>query len=335
MIRHISRILLVSAAAAFGAAGAANAQPVTIKLAWTVMPAELAPILLEAGVAKHHGTSYKLEPVLFRGTSLMVSALASGDINVAGLGYAAFSAAVQNAGMTDLRIFADDMQDGAFGHFSAPFLVRKEDPFKTIKDLKGKVLAVNAFGSGSDTALRGLLRQNGMDDKKDVTIIETSFSNMEAMLREKKVDLISGVLPFAEFPSLREFARVIHTREEVFGPTQTVVWAAHEKFLKDNRKAMVDFMEDTIRAIRWYMDPANQAKAIEIVARYSKQPPERFGTWLFTKKDYYRSPDAVPNMKAMQSNIDTEHKLGFLKSPLDLSKFVDLTIVEEANKRLR
>ena len=50
-----------------------------------------------------------------------------------------------------------------------------------------------------------------------------------------------------------------------------------------------------------------------------KAPPERFD-WLFTKKDYYRNPDMLPDLKALQANIDLTHQLGFIKAPLDVSE---------------
>jgi sulfonate transport system substrate-binding protein len=65
-----------------------------------------------------------------------------------------------------------------------------------------------------------------------------------------------------------------------------------------------------------------------------KAPPERFD-WLFTKKDYYRNPDMLPDLKALQANIDLTHQLGFIKAPMDVSKYTDLTMVQDAAKRLK
>jgi NitT/TauT family transport system substrate-binding protein len=66
----------------------------------------------------------------------------------------------------------------------------------------------------------------------------------------------------------------------------------------------------------------------------TKAPPERFG-WLFTKQDYYRNPDMLPDINALQSNIKTTHDLGFIKAPLDVTKYTDLSLVQEAAKRLK
>ena len=97
---------------------------------------------------------------------------------------------------------------------------------------------------------------------------------------------------------------------------------------------MVDFMEDTIRIVRWYLDPKNQKEAAEIAARITKQPAERFG-WLFTKEDYYRDPNMIPDLEALQRNVDMTKDLGFVKDSLDVKKHSDLSIVQEAAKRLQ
>ena len=65
----------------------------------------------------------------------------------------------------------------------------------------------------------------------------------------------------------------------------------------------------------------------------TKQPPERFG-WLFTKQDYYRDPDMRPNLDALQQNVDMTKDLGFVKASFDVKAHSDLSLIEEAAKRL-
>jgi sulfonate transport system substrate-binding protein len=73
---------------------------------------------------------------------------------------------------------------------------------------------------------------------------------------------------------------------------------------------------------------------MEIAGKVTKQPPERF-TWLFTKQDYFRDPDMKPNLDALQSNVKMTKELGFVKADMDIKKYADLSIIEEAAKRLK
>ena len=68
--------------------------------------------------------------------------------------------------------------------------------------------------------------------------------------------------------------------------------------------------------------------------RVTRQPPERYD-WLFTKRDTYHDPNMLPDLVALQKNVDMTRDLGFVKSSLDVKKHADLSIVEEAAKRLK
>jgi len=322
------------------ALGASAQQPVKIRAAYVVPVANWASLVFEKpGLARHQGKSYTFEAVHFQGTPQMITALANNELEVADLAFASLAIAVQNAGMDDLRVIGDEFQDGVDGYYTDEFFVLKDSPVKTVKDLKGKVVATNVAGSAVDIIMRAMLRKNGLDDRKDVSTIETAFPNMKATLLSKKADAVPGVIPFNFDPEFRAATRVLFTQKEVVGRTQMIIWAARSAFLQKNRAAMVDFMEDVIRAVRWYLDPANHKEAVEIAARVSKRPAPAFDKWLFTKNgqngDYYHDPDMKPDLKALQANIDLQHELGLDKATIDVRKHADLSIIEEAAKRLK
>jgi len=321
-------------------AGSAFAQPVKIRVAFVVPVANWASLLFEKpGLARHQGKSYTFEAVHFQGTPQMITALANNELEIADLAFASLAIAVQNAGMDDLRVIADEFQDGVDGYYTDEFFVLKDGPVRSINDLKGKVVATNVAGSAVDIIMRAALRKNGLDDRKDVNTIETAFPNMKATLISKKADAVPGVAPFSFDPELRAASRVLFTQKEIVGRTQMILWAARSGFLQKNRAAMVDFMEDSIRAARWYLDPKNHAEAVEIAARVSKRPAAGFDKWLFVKAgqngDYYRDPDMKPDLKALQANIDLQHQLGLVKASIDVARHSDLSVIEEAAKRIK
>jgi sulfonate transport system substrate-binding protein len=317
----------------FGAAQAAD--PVTIRLGYVVPISDLPSLLTEKkDLAKHLGQSYRLEITRFAGTPPMVTALASGSLDVADLAFPTLPIAIQNAGLSDLRVIADGFQDGVAGHYSNEYMVLTDGAIKTVADMKGHIVASNATGSGVDIAMRAMLHKSGLEDKRDYTVIEAPFPTMRAMLADKKVDLVSAVLPFSLDPALRKVARPLFDAHDGVGVSQFTMWTARQAFIAKNRAAMVDFMEDSLRILRWYLDPANQKEVAEICARITKQPAERFG-WAFTAKDYFRDPNLMPNLEALQHNVDLTHELGFIKSSLEVAKFSDLSLVHEAAARLK
>jgi sulfonate transport system substrate-binding protein len=316
--------------------GAAQAQqPVKIRGSWVAPVSNWASILLEKkDIAKHFGKSYVFEPVRYAGTPPMVTAIANNELEISNLAYSTLAIAIQNAGMDDLRVIADEFRDGVEGYYSQEYMVLADGPIRKAEDLKGKVVATNAMGSAVDVASRAMLRKYGLEDKRDYSVVEAPFPTLRAMLAEKKVDLIPAVLPFSLDPELRKISRTLFVQRDAIGITQMIVWTARKPFIDKNRPALVDFMEDSLRIVRWYLDPKNHKEATEIAARVTKQPAERFD-WIFTQKDAYRDPNMMPDLAALQRNLDMTRDLGFVRGAVDLKKHTDLSLVEEAAKRLQ
>ena len=84
---------------------------------------------------------------------------------------------------------------------------------------------------------------------------------------------------------------------------------------------MVDWLEDTQRILHWYMDPKNHDEVAAIAGRFVKAPPERMG-WVFTKIDQYRDPDMMPDLAALQRNVDMTKELGYAQRRASTSKHI-------------
>jgi NitT/TauT family transport system substrate-binding protein len=319
---------------AMALAAAAHAEPLKIRGAWVAPVANWASLWLQKkDLAKHFGQSYVFEPTHFAGTPPMVTAIANNEIEIGDLAFSTLPIAIANAGMDDIRVVADEFQDGAPGYRDDTYDVLADGPIKKIEDLKGKVVATNAIGSGVDVAMRAMLRKHGLEANRDYTIVEAPFPAMIAMLAEKKVNLIPAILPFALNPRYQKIARPLFSVHDAIGVSQFIVWTARKPFIDAHRAALVDFMEDSMRIERWYLDPKNHDAAAAIASQITKQPPERFG-WLFTKQDYYRNPDMLPDLDALQKNVDMTKALGFVQTTFDVKAHSDLSLVEDAAKRL-
>lgn len=332
---RLVKLALAVCALGLSAVSAAQAEPVKIRMGWVAPVANWASIVMEKkDLAQHMGKSYTLETIRFQGTPQMITAIANDELEISNLAYSSLAIAIENAGLSDIRVIADEFQDGVPGYFSQQYYVRKDSGITKVEDLKGKVIGTNGAGSAVDVAIRAMLKKHGLEDKRDYTMLEGPLPAMPAMLLEKKADLIPAVLPFALNPKLREEGKVLFEQKDALGVTQMISWNARKGFIDKNRAAMVDFMEDMLRITRWFEDPKNHAEAAGIASKITKQPPERFG-WLFTKQDCYRDPDLLPNLDALQRNIDTVQDLGFVKKKIKVSDYTDLSLVKEALARLK
>lgn len=332
--------IMLGVACALWSTGAVRAEPVRIRLSYIVPVSNWATILFQKPeLAPHLGKAYTFEAVHFQSTPTLIQALAAGELEIANLGFTTLPLAITNAHMTDLRIIADGLQDGVPGYYSDQYMVRKDSPIKTVEDLKGKVLVSNGYGSGTDIPMRIMLKKHGLDPKRDVTIIEAPIPTMPAILSEKKADLIALPRPFTANPAVRMADRTLFTQRDAMGITQLGMWVARAGFIKAHHAALLDFMEDALREERWYLDPAHHEEAVKIAVRVSKLPAPVWQSWLFRKDgqngDYYRSLDAIPDIPDLQKAIDEQVKYGYLKQRIDIRKYVDLSLIREAAKRLK
>lgn len=317
------------------AAEAAKAEPVKIRMSWVAPVANWGSLILEKkDLLSHMGKSYTLETIRFRGTPQTITAIANNELEVASLAYSSFAIAIENAGLSDLRVIGDEFQDGVPGYFSQQFYVRKDSGINKVEDLKGKIIGTNGGGSAVDVAVRAMLKKHGLEDKRDYTMLEGPLPAMPAMLLEKKADLIPAVLPFALNPKLREGGKVLFTLKDAMGQTQMIVTVARESFIKKHRAAMVDFTEDMLQVVHWYLDPKNHAEVAKIASKLTHVPADRFG-WVFTHQDCYRDADLMPDLAALQRNVETTRELGFVKKKIDVKNYADFSLLKDALARLK
>ena len=332
----MKRQLIACAVAMLLGTVGANADPLNIRISWVAVPNNLPPLFMaKPEMMQHAGKSYTVDPIRFPGTPQSVAALASGDLDIATLAPSSFALAIENAHMSDLRVIGDENQDGVPGWFTSLYFVLKDSPIKSVEDLKGKVLASNAIGGGLDIGIRAMLRKHHLDDKRDANIIEGGFPTLLPMLREHKADLVAAVPPFSFIGESAGDVRTLFTLRDAIGTSEFIFDVTRKLFIDKNRAALVDFTEDWIRAERWYLDPKNHDEAVKIVAEFTKVPAKSWTDWVFTHKDVYRDPDHRANIKALQATLDIQQQLGIQKTHIDVAKYADQSLVDDAVKRIR
>src|SRR5215216_2033238 len=159
-MRSLKLIAGLFAFALLGSGIARSADPVKIRGAWVAPVTNWASIWLEKkDLARHFGKSYVFEATRFQGTPPMITAIANNELEISNLAYSTLAIAIQNAGMDDIRVIADEFQDGVQGYCTQEYMVLADGPIKKVEDLKGKVIATNASGSAVDVAMRAMLRK--------------------------------------------------------------------------------------------------------------------------------------------------------------------------------
>ncbi len=292
--------------------GLAVAEPVEIRIQWSVTPPHLTPLipLAPKGVYRHWGKSYVVKPIRMRGSGPALQALAAGEIEFGGMSAQALTLGIKRARL-DLRVIAQVMSGGVDGYATSEYHVRKGD-ITTVKGLKGKTIAVNALGGTVDAGVRAHLGRAGLKSGRDFQLVEVRFSAMLPALISKKIDLALLVTPFNLIAQRKGKTVTLFTMRDALGATETLQWIGQAAWIKKNKQA-----------------------ASDIIAKVTKRPAKNYIGWAFTNKDNYRDPNALTNIARLQRNIDELNKLGVLPMTIDAKKYVDMSIAKEAAKRLK
>ena len=328
MTRGLYAALAVCALAAMTTA---SAEPFKLRVSYDTIPTHLAPIIFKMpDQTKYFGKDYTIDFIRFKGSSLVLQALAADQVDVGVLAFSTFATGIVNANLP-IKGIADVAQDGP--SFSTVYGVVATSPIKSVKDLKGQTIAVNAFGGAVDMAARSVLRKNGLTPERDVRIIEAGFGAMEAMTKENKIQVGSFLAPFWWKAQKDGGFRQLFQQKDGMGTTQFLFFTAKEDFIKKHRDVLVKFLADYVHGIGVVHDPKNRERVLKIMADLTQRPEAAFAQWaLLPGKDFYHDPHGLVNEKALQSNIDSLAELKMISKSFDVSKHVDNSLVTDASK---
>ncbi len=265
----------------------------------------------------------KLETEFMPGAEPLLRAIAGGSIQIGFVNYV--SVLIANSRGFDFVIIAPQnrtvpiktdrgVEDGS------PVLALEDSPVKSVKDLKGKTLAVNALYNINDLYFREWLSQNGIDPKKDVSWIEVPFPRMGPTLRGRKADAAFATEPY--FTAEREAGgiRILgfpYAEVEGGKPLEIAGYVVGRSWLEKNQ----DLVERFVRAFYKGMDYINTHtdERLAILTRHIKVNPEllkKMRQW-----DWHHPIDRA----SLQHQAELAHKWGMLDAPIDVNRFVHAT----------
>jgi sulfonate transport system substrate-binding protein len=311
---------------------AANAAPINVRYATGggIGPNEINTCVwldyMRENVLNHYGKAYTLDITYTRGSPEAAQLLAAGQVELATLASPAFATTIaKNAIPGGISIVADVYQDGHPGFATNTFFVVKDSPIKSVTDLKGKKVAINAFGSAVDIVLRVALKRAGLDPRRDVQIVEVAFANIAPAIREGRVDCGVLVIPFLPGEAAKGDLRALFTGADVLGPNSVAFMVANNKFVNEQPAVLRAIVEDYVTGLAWYYDPANREKAIEIVANFMKSSKDVLATYfLLPGKDYYRDRNGCLSVAALQKPIDAMLENQLIAERVDASKYIKM-----------
>jgi ABC-type nitrate/sulfonate/bicarbonate transport system substrate-binding protein len=212
--------------------------------------------------------------------------------------------------------------DNSFNH-----LIVQPD-IKSLSDIKGKTVVVDAINTAYAFQLYEMLRQKGLNkgDYEVKSVGGTGF-RLEAMTKDK--DMVAGMLnpPFsvrAEKAGLKDMGTAAAALGAYQGTSAFVLrtWGAA------NIDTLVKYLQAYVEGRRWGLDPKNRTEAVALLAERLKLPPDIAGLAYDSTKDDF-SPDGAIDIEGVKNvlKLRAQYEGGTPSAP---DKYLDLSYYQKA-----
>lgn len=275
---------------------------------------------LDAGIYRKHGLDVEL--IFIQSSTMSVSTLVSGDIQVANSsGGAVASAVVAGASLVMTACYINTL----------PYELVVQESVKSPEDLKGKSVGISRVGSASDVAARVLIRGLGLEPVKDVVIMQVGGpSERAAAFRTGKIvgfpsppgtiHLAKGMphrvmISTADFKTRFDFPYICSTTAK--------------NYLTSNRETMRKLTMALIEATHFVK--TRKQESMKFIAKYTRQTNSQFleSSWAANAKLLDRVPLVTREGTEVQIKEALSRKPG---ATLKVDDIVDDSIVRELEK---
>jgi len=318
-------VLAVLFAACGGTSGPAATEAPSDKL--TVGFSNITGDNLAPWVAKVHDLFQKnrLEVDLqsFSGGTSTMSALLSGQLQFAHLGGSeVLSAAANGADVVILANFAPVY----------PYVLMVQPNIRSTADLRGKRFGVSSPGGSADIATRSLLKREGLDPDKDVTLVPLgSHANRTAALLSGQLD--AGVDDPPDTAKLE--AKGLRALVDVAAlklPTANTFLAAQRSWVKDHKDIAQRYVDSLVQAIA--LANKDRSRSVSAMKKYFKSSDEQA---LGSASDFF-TKEVIPALPypTVEQFADAKTVLG-AKNPkvrtYEVATLLDPSFVKSAENR--
>lgn len=255
-----------SATAESTAAPEAEAPVTTFRIAGLKGPTTMGMVKLMSD-AEAGETHQDYQVTMYGAADEVVPLLVKGDIDLAAIP-ANLAANLYN--QTEGKV-----QVAAINTLGVLYVVTTGDDVKSVEDLKGKTVYSTGKGTTPEYVLNYILKENGIDPEKDLTVEYKSEATEVAAALQAADEGAIAVLPQpyvtaaqSQIEGLNVALNLTEEWNKVSTDSDLVtgVLVASTEFIEQNEAAFEEFLKDYQASIEWVN--SNTADAAELVANY-------------------------------------------------------------------
>ncbi len=199
-------------------------------------------------------------------------------------------------------------------------IVAKNGNIRSLRDLKGKKMALPSLFSNQNFVIHRLMEDYGMKEK-DIEFIVLPPPDMPTSLAAGAIDAYFVGEPFCAKSEFDGIGRVLYFSRDIWPNFISCALVVHEELIKNNPDVVHDLVSGIARSGAWAEN--NRAEAAKLAAPYFRQNEEVLNFVLTSRPNRVKYVDLSATDEDLMKIQDMGLKLGYLKKKIPMSELVD------------
>jgi NitT/TauT family transport system substrate-binding protein len=274
-------------------------------------------------VAAHSDVGKMFLPKMFQGFPEIKEALIA-DRMQAGFLVAPMAIALRSQGVPIKIVY--------LGHrYGSAFVVAKDGPVHSVRDLRGRTIAIPSRFSDERLIVGRALRANQMSES-DVKMVEMSPPDVASALNSSAIDAFVMGEPFPSQAELGGYGRVLFFAKEYWPDYISCVLVVRDDVIQRRPEAVQLLVDGIARSGLWLDETRTHREyAAEFVGRYYYEQPKQMLEWALTHPmERVMYTPLSPTKPDFDLIVDLMVNAGLLDKRIAFEDYVDTTFAEHA-----
>lgn len=199
-------------------------------------------------------------------------------------------------------------------------MVRKNDPARDLRDLKGKRFGIPTRYSNQYLVIRKLMKDQGLAPE-DLVFTELPPPEMPSALANGAIDAYFIGEPHAAKAELDGTGRVLYHAKDIWPQFISCVLVVHEDLIRDDPQLVAELVRGIAESGEWAEQ--NREKAADLVAPYFRQDAKVIKYVLTQPPDRVSYRMLSPTDRELGAIHDMAREAGLLEKDILMSELLD------------
>jgi NitT/TauT family transport system substrate-binding protein len=268
-----------------------SADPMIVGVAGPAINMVYSFVARDAGLLRKHGLDARI--VVFDAGSILAQAALSGEVKV--------SVSSGPATIASRSQGADTIIVGACVN-TLPYSIVAAKGITQWEQLKGKKIAISRFGSGTDTAVRLVLKKFGLDPVKDVVIVQLGTQPSRVQALSAGVIDATIISPPLDITAKKQGYQILVNIADLAIPYPQQIIETTDRFIREDPRTVKNFLKGFIEGVRYAAIHKEETK--KVMTKYLKTTDPEILEATYQSFVQVTDESGYPSLEGIRNAID-------------------------------